>query len=75
MLEGVWERRIVFGAVQSAAHMKDPLCSKFLMNRCTDWSFERNSIGARVWVCVCVCSRSGLFSEQLSDKENSLQEH
>lgn len=40
----------MFGAVQSAAHMKESLCSTFLMNWCTDWSFEGNNIGT--FVCV-----------------------
>lgn len=59
---GVPERWIVFGAVQSAAHMKDSLYSKFLMNWCTDWVFEGNSTGAYVCVSAYACVQGRVCS-------------
>lgn len=60
----------MFGAVQSAAHLKGSLYSKFLMNWSTDWLFEGEQHWCIcVWVCGCACSRSTLFGEGLSDRK------
>lgn len=72
---GVWERWIV-GLSHNTAHMKDSLCSKFLMNWRTDRLFEGNSSGAYACGCVYACMRvfKVMFGVQLSDIENSLWE-
>lgn len=65
----------MFGAAQSAAHLKGSLYSKFLMNWRTDWSFEGEQHWCIcVWVCGCVCVQGRLCSVNSYQIENSSQE-
>lgn len=64
----------MFGAAQSAAHLKSSLYSKSLMNRCTDWLFEGNCIAAYVCGCVDVCVQGQICWVNSYQIENSLQD-